>query len=92
MDRPAALRARLDTPLAALGLTVLYLMVWLLLLRFSDSLWYLPAGLRLGALWLVPTRRWGWLAAGEWTALAIKALSDDWSVLAPEFLGMSVMP
>jgi glucose-6-phosphate-specific signal transduction histidine kinase len=92
MDRSAALRARLDTPLVALGLTVLYLLVWLLFLRVSNSLWYLPAGLRLGALWLVPTRRWPWLAAGEWTALGVVALGNQWPLVSPVFLGMSVMP
>jgi two-component system sensor histidine kinase UhpB len=91
-DRSVALRARLDSPLVAVVLTALYLLAWLLLLRVSNGLWYLPAGLRLGALWLVPTRRWPWLAAGEWTALWIVAFSHQWPVLSPVFLGMSVMP
>ena len=63
-----ARRAWLDSPLAAFALTLLYLLAWLLLLRASNSLWYLPAGLRLGALWL---------AAGEWSALTMESVREQ---------------
>ena len=81
-----------DSPLARFGLTLLYALAWLALLRASHGFWYLPAGLRLGALWLSPTRYWPWLAAGEWAALALTAVLGGWPVFEPVFLAMSVMP
>jgi two-component system sensor histidine kinase UhpB len=82
----------LDSPRARLGLTLLYALGWILLLWSSNQLWYLPAGLRLGALWLSPTRRWPWLAAGEWAAMAALAVFNHWPILDLVFLTMSVMP
>ncbi len=80
------------SPLAHFGLALLYSLAWLLLLKASNGLWYLPAGLRLGALWLAPTRLWPWLAAGEWTAMAVVAGANGWPLVSPVFLGMSVAP
>jgi hypothetical protein len=73
-------------------LTLLYALAWLLLLRASQGLWYLPAGLRLGALWLAPMRAWPWLAAGEWAAMALVATQDGWSLFDLRFVGMSMVP
>ena len=85
-------RSRLDSPFALLGLTVLYAAVFLLLLQATNGLWYLAAGLRLGALWLTPSRRWGWLAAGEWAALTAVSLGRGWPILAGAYIGMTLMP
>lgn len=74
------------------GLTVFYALAWIALLAVSHGIWYLPAGLRLAALWLSPSRRWGWLAAGEWSALAVMAVAGGWPVFDAVFLGMSVLP
>jgi two-component system sensor histidine kinase UhpB len=74
------------------GLGVLYALAWTGLASISHLLWFLPAGLRLGALWATPSRRWGWLAGAEWSALAALTLAKGWPLLAPHFLAMSVLP
>ena len=61
-------------------LGLLYSLAWMLLLSASQFLWFLPAGLRLGALWLTPTRRWGWLAAAEWLTLAAIVVARGWTI------------
>jgi two-component system sensor histidine kinase UhpB len=81
-----------DSVFARALLCLLYALAWMLLLRASQGLWYLPAGLRLGALWLAPTRRWGWLAAGEWAAMAAVARLDGWALFDLKFVGMSLVP
>jgi two-component system sensor histidine kinase UhpB len=48
---------------------VAYPLAWALLYGASDSYWFLPAGLRLGALLLLPRRSWWKLAIAEWTGL-----------------------
>jgi len=85
-------RARLLSPLGQLGLAVLYTLAFLLLLRASNGLWYLAAGLRLGALWVTPSRRWAWLAVGEWTALTLVSLANHWPILSAAYIGMTLMP
>ena len=40
------------------GVTVVLVLAWLGLEQLSAQLWFLPAGLRLASLWVVPTRRW----------------------------------
>jgi glucose-6-phosphate-specific signal transduction histidine kinase len=69
-----------------------YGLAWQLLLLPSSVLWFLPAGLRLGALWVTPTRRWVWLAAGEWVGQAGLTLVRGQPVLDPVFLALAVMP
>jgi two-component system sensor histidine kinase UhpB len=78
--------------LASSGVALLYLLAWIFLLRASHALWFLPAGLRLGALWLSPGRFWPWLAAGEWGAMALLAALNGWPLFDSVFLGMSVAP
>ena len=75
-----------------LGVTVAYSLTWLLLLLASPPLWFLPAGLRLGALWLTPTRRWGWLAAGEWAAMGGLAFFTGWHAFDQVFLTVVLAP
>jgi two-component system sensor histidine kinase UhpB len=87
-----AARTRLDSPFSRFGLALLYLLVFLLLLRLSNGLWYLAAGLRLGALWLTPSRRWGWLAAADWSALTLVSVVNGWPILAAAYIGMTLMP
>jgi two-component system sensor histidine kinase UhpB len=70
----------------------LYTLAFWLLLKAGNSLWYLAAGLRLGALWLTPSRRWAWLAIGEWTALTIVSLISGWPLVAGAYIGMTLMP
>ena len=77
---------------SGLLLAVTYGLAWTGLVQVSHLLWFLPAGLRLGSLWLTPTRRWHWLALGEWTALAVAATSKNWDLVDLRFLAMSVSP
>jgi two-component system sensor histidine kinase UhpB len=79
-------------PWALLGMAALYAIGWACLWSISHALWFLPAGLRLGALWLTPTRRWAWLAAGEWTAAVALTLMGGWSAFDAVFLLTSVLP
>ncbi|HMB57729.1 MAG TPA: MASE1 domain-containing protein [Arenimonas sp.] len=71
---------------------LLYGLAWQILARVSHVLWFLPAGLRLGALWLTPTRRWGWLAAGEWIGLALMSVWRGDPLLTPVFFALEVLP
>ena len=51
----------------------LYPLAWIGLFTGSSIYWFLPAGLRLGVLWLLPRREWWKMAASEW--IVIFALS-----------------
>src|SRR3546814_12872605 len=44
---------------------LLYPFAWLGLFGISGMLWYLPPGLRLGTLWLLPRRMWPAMAVVE---------------------------
>lgn len=54
---------------------VLYGPVWLGLYALSSGVWFLPAGLRLATLAVLPVRRWWVMAAIEWLAAALMARS-----------------
>lgn len=68
------------------------LLAWLALEQISGQLWFLPAGLRLALLWLVPSRRWGWLAAAEIGAQVIKTSLLGYPVLSWTFVAVCVLP
>jgi len=74
----------------ALGLG--YGIAWQALLPLSSALWFLPAGLRLGALWVTPTRTWIWLAAGEFAGQAWLTWHRGQPLLDPVFLALVVVP
>ena len=57
-------------PAAVLG----YLVLWLASFQISNVYWFLPAGLRFSALWLSPSRRWGWFALADVAAIVIVTL------------------
>lgn len=50
-----------------------YAFAWIALYALSADAWFLPAGLRVAALWTLPRRHWAWLAAAEWAAAAAMA-------------------
>lgn len=52
-----------------------YPFAWALLYSVSDSYWFLPAGLRLGALWLLHRPDWWKLALAEWVAILAISLA-----------------
>ena len=99
-SRPDRASAPAAPPIVALrallasgpGLAIGYCLGLLALVSVSHLLWFLPAGLRLGALWLAPSRRWGWLAAGEWTAMSLLGWNKGWDLLSAESLLISVSP
>ncbi len=53
------------------ALALLYGVAWLLAFQISTSYWFLPGGLRFAALWLSPSRRWGWFALADVVAILI---------------------
>ena len=85
-------RSRLDSPLLLSAIAAAYALAFLLLLKGSHGLWYLPAGLRLGALWLLPSRRWAWLAAADWVALTVVSWLNSWPIVSGAYIGMTLMP
>lgn len=99
MDKTPAANKALDKPLAMLLpawgwllLAVIYAIVWFLLLLPSQGLWFLPAGLRLAVLWLLPARRWGWLLLGEGLVGAVLVLSTPDLILDLNFVALSFAP
>jgi two-component system sensor histidine kinase UhpB len=74
------------------GLALLYTLAWLALVSVAHLPWFLPAGFRLGMLWLTPTRRWRWLALGEWAAMAVIATRNGLSLFGDVSLVMSLSP
>lgn len=73
------------------GVALAYALAWLFLVWISHRFWFLPAGLRLGALWVLPSRRWGWLVAGEWAAQTAIAAARG-SAFDEVFLGTGLAP
>lgn len=74
--------------LLALG----YGALWYALLRVSYEIWFLPAGLRLGALWVVPYRYWPWLALGEWGVLSMAVHFEGGDVTSSRFVALNILP
>ena len=76
---PTASPKRLLLPalLQPAALALLYGISWQFLLLLSQALWFLPAGLRLGALWVNPSRLWPWRAAGEWASVLLVDIQID---------------
>ena len=72
-------------------LAVVMLGAWLAFEQLSAQLWFLPAGLRLGLLWLVPSRRWGWLAAAEVGAQTAKSLLLGFPILTPTYFASKAL-
>lgn len=92
-DPPTAPSIRISPlGLRMAGMAGLYGLCWLCLYSLSPIFWYLPAGLRLGALWLTPSRRWGWLAAGEWLGAIVFSLIRGYSIFTGIFLAIDVLP
>jgi len=73
-------------------LSLVYGCLWVVLLQQSQVLWFLPAGLRLAVLWLLPAKRWHWLLLAE----ALVAVYLDWatddSLLNGHFVVLSFAP
>lgn len=61
----------------------LYPLAWVVLFAGSSLYWFLPAGLRLGVLWILPRRSWWQMAVVEWaTILAISLTRHSFESLS----------
>ena len=54
-----------------------YAVAWVALFFVSSGYWFLPAGLRLATLWLVPRRRWWVIALAEWSGILAVSFARD---------------
>lgn len=73
-------------------LSLIYAAAWLAFLQPSQVLWFLPAGLRLAALWLLPARRWAWILFAEVLVACFLVLTTGASLLDPNFIALSFAP
>lgn len=73
-------------------MSVIYAAAWLALLQPSQVLWFLPAGLRLAVLWVLPAKRWYWLLVAEGLVAAYLDWRTDDSLLSVNFLALSFAP
>lgn len=73
-------------------LAVVYAGVWLLFLQPSQVLWFLPAGLRLAVLWVLPAQRWYWLLLAEALVAGYLDWSSEASLLDLHFIALSFAP
>ena len=90
---PTALPNRMFPQLLrSAGLALMYGISWQFLLLLSQALWFLPAGLRLGALWVNPSRLWPWLAAGEWLGVIVMAWIHGQSIASGAFFAVNLLP
>ncbi len=92
-DKSAPLLALERLPAWAWALlSLLYAASWFALLLPSQGLWFLPAGMRLAALWLIPVKRWAWLIAGEGLVGCILLWRTEDLVFNLNFVALSFVP
>ncbi|MFD0738318.1 histidine kinase [Lysobacter koreensis] len=70
----------------------LYPIAWAALFAGSSIYWFLPAGLRLGALWLLPRRAWWMLALVEWLGILALSLARGAFQSLPGLVSSTVLP
>lgn len=70
----------------------LYPLVWMALFGGSSLYWFLPAGLRLGTLWLLPRRSWWKMAVVEWAGILTLSLARDAFESVPGLVASTVLP
>ena len=73
-------------------LSLAYATAWLALLQPSQVLWFLPAGLRLAVLWVLPARRWHWLLLAEGLVAVYLDVTSEASLLTLHFVALSFAP
>lgn len=73
-------------------LLALYPFAWAALFAGSSNYFFLPAGLRLATLWLLPRRYWWRMAVLEWAAIAFFGLSRGVFASMPALLAATVLP
>lgn len=70
----------------------LYPPVWLGLFAISGIVWFLPAGLRLGTLWLLPRRLWPVMAVLEISTVLVMGVVLDLYASTPALIAGAVLP
>jgi two-component system sensor histidine kinase UhpB len=70
----------------------LYPFAWLGLFSLSGIFWFLPAGLRLGTLWLLPRRLWAAMAVCEITAMLAMGIALGLYESTLALLAGAIMP
>jgi two-component system sensor histidine kinase UhpB len=70
----------------------LYPVTWMALFAGSTIFWFLPAGLRLGTLWLLPRRSWWKMAIVEWAAILALSLFRHAFQSTAGLLASTVLP
>lgn len=70
----------------------MYPLAWAGLSAGSSIYWFLPAGLRLGTLWLLPRRSWWKMALAEWIAILGLSLARDAFESLPGLVFSTVLP
>ena len=70
----------------------LYPVVWVALFAGSNLYWFLPAGLRLGLLWMLPRASWWKMAVVESAAIFVIGMYRGAFESLPALLAASVLP
>jgi len=73
-------------------LLVLYPLAWVALFAGSNLYWFLPAGLRLGMLWMLPRRSWWKMAVLEWATILALSMSREIFETLPGLIASTVLP
>jgi glucose-6-phosphate-specific signal transduction histidine kinase len=71
---------------------VIYPILWVGLFTVSGPFWFLPAGLRLATLWLLPRRRWLLMALAEWSGIVALNLWTGVHESQLAFLVATILP
>ncbi len=73
-------------------LLALYPLAWLVLFAGSNLYWFLPAGLRLGMLWMLPRRDWWKMALLEWSVILVLGVTRGAFETATALAVSAVLP
>lgn len=73
-------------------LLALYPLAWVALFAGSNLYWFLPAGLRLGMLWILPRQSWWKMALVEWAVILALSVSRGAFETLPGLLAATVLP
>ena len=73
-------------------LLALYPLAWVPLFAGSNLYWFLPAGLRLGLLWILPRQSWWKMALLEWAVILTLSIRRDTFESLPGLAFSTVLP
>ncbi|MDQ3511421.1 MAG: hypothetical protein M3414_07025, partial [Pseudomonadota bacterium] len=69
-----------------------YPLVWLALYSSSSMIWFLPAGLRLGVLWILPRHAWWKMAVTEWIVILVLSVHHEAYNSMIALLALTLLP